>query len=824
MKFYDFSMDKVRVTDRYYMNSLKKENEYLLFLDTDRLLAGFRETAGKIAGMDDDQINKFMKGKERYTGGWENALIGGHTLGHFLTAIAQSVANAGTDDNDRKALKNTLDYVVASLAECQEKTVGTEYEGYIFGAVLVKRADIDIQFDNVEEGKSNIFTEAWVPWYTMHKIVAGLISVCELTEDEASYNIVKRLGKWIADRVIAWSEDKQKTVLSIEYGGMNDCLYSLYNVVKTKEGSEEAEIYKAAAHMFDEVYLFELVSDAGKKNRLNDRHANTTIPKFLGALNRYNVLGDKKYLGYAETFWEYVTKHHSYITGGNSEWEHFGADDILDKERTACNCETCNTYNMLKLTRQLYKITGNKKYTDYYENTFINAIMSSQNPETGMTMYFQPMASGYQKVFGEPDTNFWCCTGSGMENFTKLNDSIYYYVDKTLVISQYLASEVDFVETNAKVIQDVNLLEDNVAKIKIETLDKEKDVCLSLRLRLPEWLSGKAVITADGEEVSYQEDNGYAVISSDIIKAGTEIYIELPMEVKAYNLPDGKSTYAFKYGPYVLSAKLGTDKKEQGTTGVQVSVPVKSAVSNDEIVIQSDMTVEEYMSDIAENMVKADGCMEFTLKGTDKKYIFVPHFSQYKESYGIYWRFLNLEDKKVRDEEVKKNNTLTKYSVVEAMRPGYGQDELGFKEEGNGSTGSPSPCYRFANVAGSFGYMIKAKADTDNYLLCTFAKEQDGKSIKISVDKSVLFDGRIDSSSEAAVNINLTDTDAENYFQMLIKMPEDIIREKGTDKRMAGAEQQTADSGFVFVPVTFESGIEIETSAGIYIMTYIVVK
>ena len=816
----DFNMGETKVTDAYYANSLDKEIDYIVSLDTDKLLAGFRETAGYISGMSEAERNSYMNNASRYGGGWENALIGGHTLGHWLTAMAQAYANEGTSESDKADVKKNLDIVIDALADCQAKTKGTEYEGYIFGATLPSKTDFDIQFDNVEKGLTNIATQAWVPWYTMHKIIAGLVSTYELTGNETAYNVAKGLGDWTYARASKWSDATQRTVLGIEYGGMNDCLYDLYDVVKAKEGEEAAAKYAEAAHKFDEESLYNKVYK-GTPNALDNTHANTTIPKFLGALNRYETLGDEQYLEYTESFWDYVVNHHSYITGGNSEWEHFGADDTLDAERTNCNCETCNTYNMLKLSRKLFMITGNKKYTNFYENTFINAIMSSQNPETGMSMYFQPMASGYQKVFGTPFNNFWCCTGSGMENFTKLNDSIYYQKDNKLVIAQYLASEVEFAAGNMKVTQDVDLTKSETATITVNTLNSE-EVNGELRLRLPDWLASDAKVTVNGEDYNYAQKDGYAVIASDVINDGTKITITLPMEVRAYNLPDNKNVYAFKYGPYVLSAKLGTDNQTQSTTGVNVSIPTTKAIANDRVSITSAESVESYMADINKNMVKADGKLEFNLTGTNNKYTFVPHYSQYTESYAMYWTFTI--DEEARGAEAilaDKNKARVEAAVIEAARPGYGQDELGFEESGAGSTGSTSPCYRFANAGGSFKYDIKVTDSGDNYFVGTFAKEEDGKTIKISVGDTVLFDGAVDSKSEDAEVINLSESETADYYQMRFKIPADVISACKSQTRLAGTETETAENGYAFVPVKFESGKSDEASAKICVMNYV---
>lgn len=815
----ELAISEVTVTDPYYANSLDKEIDYLLMLDADRLLAGFRETAGYAAKMPDAERKEYMKNKQRYPGGWEDALIGGHTLGHWLTAMAQACVNKGTSAEDKAALKSRLDYVIAALKDCQDKTAGTEYEGYLFGAKLVSTTDLDIQFDNVEKNLTNIGTQAWVPWYTMHKIQAGLICAYELTGSETAYTVAKKLGDWTVSRVSRWSDVTQNTVLGIEYGGMNDCLYDLYAIVKAKEGEAAAEKYAEAAHRFDETTLFERINK-GTKNAVDGRHANTTIPKFLGALKRYMVLGDEKYLEYAETFWDYVRNHHSYITGGNSEWEHFGADDILDAERTNCNCETCNTYNMLKMTRQLFMITGDPKYTDYYENTLINAIMSSQNPETGMSMYFQPMAGGYQKVFGEPETKFWCCTGSGLENFTKLNDSVYYQKEKKLVVSQYLASVVTFEEGNMKLTQTGDLTKSETMTFTVHAL-AEGAVSGELRLRLPDWLAEDAQITIGGTPYPYETKDGYAVIPADQLSDGAKIGVTLPMKTAAYNLPDGENTYAFKYGPYVLSAKLGTSSQTQSTTGVNVSIPTTKAIPNDKVAIKSADTVKEYMEDIVSNLVKTEGKLEFHLKGTDNAFSFVPHYSQYKESYAIYWTYSVDEGARGSEAVIReKNAARVQDAVLEGARPGYGQDELGFEETGTKSTGSSNPCWRYANAGGSFQYDIKVTEEGDNYLLCAFAKEEDGKTMRITVGDAVIFAGKLDSTSKDAVNINLPASDAVSHYQMRLKIPADVVAANKKKSRMEGTEEKKAEEGFAFIPVRFSSNKEDEASGRIAVMLY----
>ena len=346
-----FSLREVKMSDAYMENAFAKEVAYLTAFDTDKLLAGFRETAG----VD-------MRGAVRYAG-WENMLIGGYTLGHYLTACVRSCESANCEETDRQELLGIVKRLMVGLKECQDagKT------GFLFGAVRLDKNNAEQQFDNVEENKTNIITQAWVPWYTMHKILEGLVSVATMDVEDAlageiketAKEITAKLADWVYNRTSGWSEETHRTVLGIEYGGMNDCLYDVYRITGKKE-------HLAAAHAFDQTELFERVLQAtAGDNVLNNHHANTTIPKFLGALNRYIVTGEETYLEYTTHFWDLVTEHHTYITGGNSEWEHFGEDRVLEKERTNCNWETCNVYNMQKMTRKLFQITGDVRYADW---------------------------------------------------------------------------------------------------------------------------------------------------------------------------------------------------------------------------------------------------------------------------------------------------------------------------------------------------------------------------------------------------------------------------------------------------------------------------
>jgi len=667
-----FPMSHVQLKDAYLVNAFQKEIEYLKSFNSDKLLSFFYKTKG------------LTPKAENYLG-WENTEIRGHTLGHYLSAIAQVYAT--TKDI---TIYDRLQYILNELQICQFDS------GYL-------SAFPEEFFDRVENGKP-----VWVPWYTMHKIMAGLINVYELTKIETAYNIVSKLGDWVYSRTDKWTPETQAKVLSVEYGGMNDCIYELYKITKNEK-------YRTAAHKFDEVSLFTQIHDG--KDVLNNRHANTTIPKFLGALNRYFVYGEseKFYLDACKEFWNIVTNNHSYITGGNSEWEHFGESNILDAERTAANCETCNTYNMLKLSRGLFEITGEKKYSDFYENTFINAILSSQNPETGMTMYFQPMATGYFKVYSKPFEHFWCCTGTGMENFSKLNDSLYFHEDNKLFVNMYLASTLNWTEKQVVIVQDTDIPNTDTANFKIST---NKDIELTLCFRIPCWT--KAVnIKVNNEVVNFEKNGGYAAINR-CWKDNDTIEISFKIEVNFKTLPDNENSIAFTYGPVVLSAGLGSERLEESTTGIMVRIPSKHVDIKDYIVIKGE-SIASWKEHIVKNLVKTNGKMEFKLKGTDEddKLIFTPHYKQYTQRYGIYWILVEENSAELKEYVSKKKQLeAVRAAEIDSIQIGNDQYELSHHVSGKDTEAGDRDGfhYREAKNSGWFSYEMKVTTEEDTYL------------------------------------------------------------------------------------------------------------
>ncbi len=835
-----FGLGEIILEDEFFTQVTQKDVDFLNTFDVDRLLYNFRATAGL---------------KNKASGpynGWENTRIGGHTLGHYLAAAAQAVAGGYGDckGKDGVTLSQRLAALIAGLAECQAASGNRPgmKAGFIFGATMADPAKPELQFDKLEEGNQ---ADTWVPWYTMHKIMNGLVETAKLAGGqtaEQALEVAEKLGEWMYERTCGWSEETRKRVLSVEYGGMNDCLYELYKCARAA-GYAKADHFKQVAHTFDEEYLFKEILTApavkGKDaNILNNRHANTTIPKFVGAVNRCLTLkaeGDsaseaeqKQYLEYCKAFWNLVTQHHTYITGGNSECEHFGKDDILDAERSNTNCETCNVHNMLKLTRALFMLTGERKYADYYENTFINSILASVNCETGMTTYFQPMATGCFKTYCNPDVNknyFWCCTGTGLENFTKLGDSIYFYDDEssTLLVNQYFSSTVNWKAKGIKLSQKSDIPMGEAVSFTVETTADSAATDFTLALRIPDWTSAAPSLLINDTEADtkdFAEEDGYLFIKRNW-QSGDTITLNLPMEIRAYTLPDNPKAAAFKYGPVVLAAELGRDDKMTlRQVGVQcdvcankiirgISLPLNGnyggtnglkPIAPEYILIKNAQSTEDFLSNINEHFERQPGSLTFVLhdiglndggfdtsSGLLNHLVFSPYYLINNQRYGIYWLYVTELPKQTEADDAEKE--LAKYTFIEGIGVGYGTQTEGnettapyMQESGTGSVGQPHELTRYAKDGGSFSYVCKVNPDKKNFLQCNFLRDDNGKRIIIKAEDTLIAD-----------YILSCDGSEEKFFK-LFEIPESLT--KGKDSlRIDFSAARWSDSARLAAPL-----------------------
>ena len=634
----DTELDEVILEDDYLLNGNQKMVDYLLSLDPERFLVGFKNQAG-------------IATTAQPYGGWERTSgtrFQGHFFGHYISALSQAYATE-TDASIKSQLLAKLTTAVNGLSDAQAAYAAANptNAGYV--------SPFPVTY--LPHGADGLL----VPFYNLHKVLAGLLDAhvqAPAALSAKALSVASGFGTWVRDWASRQSDPS--SLLNTEYGGMNEALYELYEIT-------ENPAHKRAAEYFDEVTLFQQL--AAGTDVLNGKHANTTIPKLIGALKRYTVFTDNPHLydtltaaeksnldmykTAAQNFWQMVVDDHTYANGGNSQSEHFHAADTLYEHATNgttsgygenSTSEGCNEYNMLKLSRALFQIDPNVKYADFYESTYINTILASQNPETGMMTYFQPMTAGYAKVFGRPTDEFWCDHGTATESFTKLGDSIYFKKGSSIYVNQFRSSELTSDEHNLKLTQTANVPEESTVTYAVESIDGGALVeGTTLRLRVPDWVAGTPTLTVNGTTQSVTPGtDGYLTVP---VADGDAISYTLPAEVVVDDDTENPNWVAFKYGPVLLAAEMNrTNVDADYIAGVLVRMSVADKSVNNNIVVDD---AEGWKADIADNLVRiADGqnangmeTMRFTLADSDsasEALTFEPYYSLYDARYAMY--------------------------------------------------------------------------------------------------------------------------------------------------------------------------------------------
>lgn len=627
--------NEVTLLDAYLQNAQNKDIEYLLMLRSNRFLYEFCKVSGLKPPADCGY------------GGWERSdgvNFRGHFFGHYMTALSQAY-QCVEEEGRRQLILGQIQDAVCGLRQCQQAYAvqHPESAGYVSSFRECALCGL--------EGSGDSDENVLVPWYILHKILMGLLSIAvnvaqEQVIAQTALTVARELGTYIySARTSKWSKQVQNKVLQTEYGGMNEALYILYALTGDK-------VFWKAAHSFDETELFEQLLEQG--DMLDGKHANTMIPKFIGAVRRYTVMKDmgwdeysgqecgdaERYLQAAIKFWDIVVTSHTYITGGNSYSEHFNRPDTLASHLGNRNCETCNAYNMLRLSRLLFDITEDKKYMDFCERLFINSILPAQNPESGMMTYFQPMEAGFYKLFNRPYDHFWCCTGTGIENYTKMGENIFWYRKDALYINIYLSAVYRGhgleVEVQAKLPEQ----EDVRIYIKKNT-DKR-----SIKLRIPDWTEEDCRITINGVHTVRVVEDGYFVWTGG--QAGDCLGLAVSQKLSCDRLKDRPCCMAFSYGTYVLGCGLGTDDMDrEENTGILVKVPYRNH-QKDYTVGIDEKTTDAWSRNLEKGLVKVEeGETAFRLCGTNCEHlVFRPYFRLYRERYGVYLHFADAEEQR----------------------------------------------------------------------------------------------------------------------------------------------------------------------------------
>ena len=511
-----FAMSQVHLLPSRFQENMRRDSAWMMSIPVDRLLQSFRNTSGAWSSRE----GGYMTVKK--LGGWESldCDLRGHTTGHLLSAYATLYAQTGS-----AAVKAKADSIVAGLAEVQQ---AYGREGYLsaFAEGLIDR--------NIQ-GKS-----VWAPFYTLHKIVQGLIDQYELCGNEQALEIAKGMGNWAYNKLKPLSEETRKKMIRNEFGGFNEAMYELYALTKD-------ERYLWVAKYF---YHNEKIDPfKNGNNDLGTNHANTFIPKLLGEARNYEMFGAEDSRKAAELLFWTLVNDHAFVTGELSDKEHLFKPSEQSKHLTGYDGENCCTFNLLKLAGHLFTWNPNSKIADYYERALYNHILGQQDPESGMVCYFTPLQTGAYRLYSTKEKSFWCCVGSGFESHVKYASSIYFHSDKDLYVNLFIPSEVDWEGT--ALVQETAFPSSSVTSFTV----KGKQKNFTLRLRYPSWAT-KMQIKVNGKRVkATRGTDGYVAISR-LWKAGDKVEVNFGMQLREEATKDDASKVALVYGPVVMAGKL----------------------------------------------------------------------------------------------------------------------------------------------------------------------------------------------------------------------------------------------------------------------------
>lgn len=563
-------MSQVKLLDSLAKREMEADRKYLHYLDIDGILWCFRKNAD-------------MPTPGKPFGGWESpdSEIRGTFAGHYLTACALMYRSTGD-----KGLRAKANQLVEELGKVQTKLGGT-----YLAAIPTS------YFDRVETGKN-----VWAPYYVVEKLMTGLIDVYEAFGNQHALSMAKKMADYFEARTAKLSDAQMDVTMKNEFGGISKMAYDLYAITH-----DPADLHYA--HRFDDPSI--LGPLALHQDRLSGFHANTNLPKVIGAARRYETVGDSSYKSLVEYFWDRVANHRSYATGGNNKAEFWGDADALAHTLVGNNQESCTTYNMLKITKELIRWTGDPRYADFYERAYFNGILPTQRTDTGMMIYYLPLAGGDTKNWGTPRETFWCCYCTGIESFAKLNDSIYFHDAKDLYVNLYVPSSLSWTQKGVQVTQKTKFPEEPGSTF---TVNVKKPTAMGLNFHVPYWSKGFSVSVNGRAVAAKASPTSYATVRRTW-RDGDVVRVKTPMALHTQAMPDDPNLKAVMYGPLVLAGIMDdkTPFAEDLNTGY---------------IRQSSADPAKWLKPVADSPL--------TFVAADKTK-FVPLYDIIDQRFGVYW-------------------------------------------------------------------------------------------------------------------------------------------------------------------------------------------
>lgn len=731
IRAYPFDLRDVRLLDGPFKDAMEADVRYLLEIQPDRLLSEFRAHAG-------------LEPKAPKYGGWESSGLAGHTLGHYLSAC--SMEYASTSDT---AFLHRVDYIVDELAVCQaarskNSTPGMlSMNGYVGAIPREDTLWTEVAAGNIRSHGFDL-NGAWSPWYTVHKVMAGLLDAWLYCNNDKALKIERGMADWTATVIDNLSDSTLQKMLLCEYGGMNDVLANTYAITGDKK-------YLELSYKFYDKRILDSLSQG--LDDLAGKHSNTQIPKVIGCARRYELTADKRDSSIAQSFWSIVVDDHTYATGGNSDYEYLGKAKALNNELTDNTTETCNTYNMLKLTRHLFAWHPSATLMDYYERALYNHILASQNHATGMMTYFLPLRMGGRKEYSDEFNTFTCCVGTGMENHVKYGETIYSRgADGSLFVNLFIPSRLTWREKGITVDQRTTLPVNDYTTLTISTAHPTD---LSLRIRKPGW-AGDVRLLVNGVPQSTPIDaHGYLFIRRNW-KNGDKIQVHFAEDFYTRAIPDNPARIAIFYGPVLLSGELGNTEPD----------PVKGIP----VLVSPSEDPNKWIRRTDPNRL----VFQTSKVGQPGDVTLVPLNTTENEYYSVYWDYFTPATWALQKEnyaaERKREQELEEHTI-DKLRLGEMQPERDHSFAGEGLlTGEEhGKKWRSTEEGGYFSFTMKVDSTAGNTLYCDYwGDDHRGRIFDIQVD------------GQTIATQNLTSFKQSKFYEITYPIPQELVKGKPT--------------------------------------------
>jgi DUF1680 family protein len=735
-----FPLRDVRLGPSPFLDAQTTDLNYLMAMEPDRLLAPFLREAG-------------LELKKPSYGNWESSGLDGHMGGHYLSALALMFASTGDPE-----LKRRLDYFVAELKRAQQAN-GDGYLGGIPGGRAAWRevAAGKLHADNFSvNGK-------WVPWYNLHKIYAGLRDAWRYGGSEDARAMLVALSDWALRLTANLGEEQMQTMLKSEHGGMNEVLADVYQMTGERK-------YLDLALKFSHQAILQPLERG--EDRLTGLHANTQIPKVIGFKRIADLSGNKDMEQAAEYFWQTVVEHRTVAIGGNSVKEHFHSDrDFSPMIDEVEGPETCNTYNMLKLTEMLFLSNEKGAYADYYERALYNHILGSQRPGTGGFVYFTPMRPSQYRVYSQVDQAMWCCVGSGIESHAKYGEFIYARDGDALFVNLFIPSTLTWREKGVRVTQANRFPDQAGTRITVDEVAGKAH--FTMKIRYPAWVAaGRLTVRVNGRSVKIVARPGDYVSIDRAWRKGDRVDVSLPMSTRLEQMPDKSHYYAVLHGPIVLAAKTNpfpaerlnflADDSRMGHIPSGQVCPLEAAPT---FVADGHDFMKRFKPVKGKPLTfTAPGLVQ---GGAGSMTEFIPFFRLHDARYVVYWPQSTPGDfARMRAENAAREaeRLALDAQTIDQVAPGEQQPESDHFFEGEGAEAGVNAGRHWRHATGWFGYRLNDPKREARALRLTFARADGGRRFDIVVD------------GKRIAEVALPPDEAQEFYTRDYALPAELVR------------------------------------------------